>query len=69
MSWIPINASAGAVQWKNGQIYHNGHYFKVWDSYGLSQYKFRPGSFGEDARGCVVVACPNRGRKVSQDLK
>ncbi|MDY0415643.1 MAG: transposase, partial [Pseudomonas sp.] len=38
-------------QWKNGQVYHNGHYFKVWDSYGLSQYKFRSASFNEDARG------------------
>ncbi|MDY7219096.1 transposase [Denitrificimonas sp. JX-1] len=49
LGWIPVNT--GAAQWKNGQIYHNGHYFKVWDSYGLSQYKFRSGSFNEDARG------------------
>ncbi|MDY7220490.1 hypothetical protein TOI97_13105, partial [Denitrificimonas sp. JX-1] len=41
----------GAAQWKNGQVYHNGHYFKVWDSYGLSQYRFRSSSFNEDARG------------------
>jgi len=49
LGWIPINT--GAASWKNGQLYHNGHYFKVWDSYGLSQYKFRSGSFNEDARG------------------
>ncbi|MDY7218941.1 zinc ribbon domain-containing protein [Denitrificimonas sp. JX-1] len=49
LGWIPVNT--GAAQWKNGQVYHNGHYFKVWDSYGLSQYKFRSGSFNEDARG------------------
>ena len=49
LGWIPVNT--GAAQWKNGQVYHNGHYFKVWDSYGLSQYKFRSASFNEDARG------------------
>ncbi|MDY7218816.1 transposase [Denitrificimonas sp. JX-1] len=49
LGWIPVNT--GAAQWKNGQVYHNGHYFKVWDSYGLNQYKFRSASFNEDARG------------------
>ena len=48
LGWIPVNS--GAAQWKNGQLYHNGHYFGVWDSYGLSQYKFRSASFNEDAR-------------------
>ena len=49
LGWIPINT--GAAKWKNGQVYHNGHYFKVWDSYGLADYKFRSASFNEDARG------------------
>lgn len=49
LGWIPINT--GAAQWRNGQVFHNGHYFKVWDSYGLSQYTFRSASFSEDARG------------------
>ena len=49
LGWIPLNTAA--AQWKNGQVYHNGHYFGVWDSYGLSQYTFRSGSFNEDARG------------------
>src|SRR5690554_6915026 len=49
LGWIPVNT--GAAQWRNGQVYHNGHYFKVWDSYGLNQYKFRSASFNEDARG------------------
>jgi hypothetical protein len=31
--------------------YHNKKYFKVWDSYGLSSYKFKSGSFNEDSRG------------------
>ena len=49
LGWIPVNTAA--AQWKNGQVYHNGHYFNVWDSFGLSQYKFRSASFNEDARG------------------
>ncbi|WP_260466472.1 hypothetical protein [Pseudomonas luteola] len=49
MGWVPVNT--GAASWKNGQVYHNGHYFKVWDSYGLAGYKFRSASFNEDARG------------------
>lgn len=49
LGWIPINT--GMAKWKNGQVYHNGHYFKVWDSYGLDQHTFRSASFSEDARG------------------
>jgi IS605 OrfB family transposase len=49
LGWVPINT--GAASWKNGQIYHNGHYFKVWDSYGLANYRFRSASFSEDSRG------------------
>ncbi|KEX94905.1 transposase, partial [Pseudomonas putida] len=49
LGWVPFNT--GAASWKNGQVYHNGHYFKVWDSYGLAQYRLRSGSFSEDARG------------------
>jgi len=49
LGWIPINTNA--AKWKNGQVFHNGKYFKVWDSYGLSKYKFRSASFNEDARG------------------
>lgn len=49
LGWVPINT--GAAQWKQGRIFHNGRYYKVWDSYGLSQYRFRSASFNEDARG------------------
>ena len=49
LGWVPFN-SRGA-RWVNGQVLFAGHYFQVWDSYGLSQYDFRAGSFGEDARG------------------
>jgi IS605 OrfB family transposase len=49
LGWVPINT--GQAQWKNGQVFHNGCYYKVFDSYGLSQYKFRSASFNEDSRG------------------
>jgi len=49
LGWVPFKS--GAAKWKNGQIRFAGHYFKVWDSYGLSEYTFRSGSFSQDARG------------------
>lgn len=60
LGWIPVNT--GAAQWRHGQVCHNGQYFNIWDSYGLSQYRFRSASFNEDARGRwyfnVVVDVP-----------
>ena len=49
LGWIPFKV--GAAKWKSGQVYFAGHYFKVWDSYGLAQFEFRSGSFSQDARG------------------
>ena len=49
LGWVPVNT--GMASWKNGQVYHNGQYFGVWDSFGLGAYKFRSASFNEDARG------------------
>lgn len=49
LGWVPFKS--GAAKWKSGQVFHNGSYFKVWDSFGLSKYAFRSGSFSEDARG------------------
>jgi hypothetical protein len=54
LGWVPVNT--GAACWKNGQVYHNGHFFKVWDSYDLANYRFRTGSFSEDARGRFASA-------------
>ncbi|TAL39752.1 MAG: transposase, partial [Alphaproteobacteria bacterium] len=60
LGWVPFKV--GSAVWKDGRVRYNGHFFKVWDSYGLSQYKFRSGSFSEDARGRwyfnVVVEVP-----------
>ena len=49
LGWVPFNTAA--CTYKSGQIFHNGAYFGIWDSYGLSDYTFRSGSFNEDARG------------------
>jgi len=49
LGWVPFNTDA--AKWKNDQVFHNGHYYGVWDSYGLAQYAFRAGNFSEDARG------------------
>lgn len=49
LGWIPLKT--GASKWKNGQVFHNGQCFKVWDSYDLSKYTFRAANFSEDARG------------------
>jgi len=49
LGWVPINT--GMAKPNNGAVYHAGTYFKVWDSWGLENYKFRTASFSEDARG------------------
>ena len=49
LGWIPFKS--GAAKWVNGQVRYAGLYFKVWDSYGLSQFEFRSGCFSQDARG------------------
>jgi len=49
LGWIPFKSRA--AKWEHGQVKFAKHYFKVWDSYGLSQYQFRAGSFAEDSRG------------------
>ena len=49
LGYIPFKK--GRAIWKNGQVLFNGKYFGVFDSYGLSQYEFRNGTFNEDARG------------------
>ena len=49
LGWIPFRGDCAKL--KKGQIFHNGHHFSVWDSYGLSHYTFKSGSLSEDARG------------------
>ena len=67
LGWVPFKSRA--ARWRNGQVHFNALAFKVWDSYGLSQYQFRAGSFVEDARGrwyfCVGVEVARRVRSAS----
>ena len=49
LGWIPFKS--GAAKWVNGQVRYAGRYFKVWDSYRLSNFDFRAGCFSQDARG------------------
>jgi len=49
LGWIPFKARA--LTYANGQVRFNGINIGLWDSYGLSQYEFRAGSFNEDSRG------------------
>jgi putative transposase len=69
LGWIPFKK--GAASYQNGCIKYAGHYFKLWDSYGLLNYEFRAGNFSQDARGRwyfnVVVkidAHPSNGTKI-----
>ena len=60
LGWIPFKASG--IQYQNGQVRYAGHWFGLWDSYGLSKHKVKTGSFVQDSRGrwyvCLVVDTP-----------
>ena len=50
LGWVPFNT--GHAMWKNGQVFFNGRYYRVWEGgYQPSGYAFRAGSFSEDSRG------------------
>ena len=49
LGWVPFKARA--LQYKAGQIAFAGQRFYLWDSYGLSDYELRAGSFSQDGRG------------------
>jgi len=69
LGWVPFKGAQ--VKWRNGQVKFAGHYFSVWDSYGLSKYEFRAGSFSQDARGrwyfnVAIKVKPEQSKGVSQ---
>ena len=49
LGWVPFKV--GHAKYKAGQIQFAGQKFSLWDSYGLSKYELRTGSFSEDSRG------------------
>ena len=66
LGWIPFKG--GHAKYKSGQVQFGGHKFSLWDSYGLSRFELRAGSFNEDSRGrwyfnvaVEVEALPSQG--------
>lgn len=57
LGWIPFKKAA--IKYQNGQVKYGDQWFGLWDSYGLSKYNIRTGSFVQDSRGrwyvCLVV--------------
>jgi IS605 OrfB family transposase len=49
LGWVPFKAQS--IGLKNGQLRFNGMNIDLWDTYGLSKYELRAGSFNEDSRG------------------
>lgn len=49
LGWVPFRDEG--VKYVGGQIRFAGHFFSLWDSYDLSKYELRSGSFTQDARG------------------
>lgn len=49
LGWVPFKR--GAIKYKAGQIAFAGYKLSLWDSYGLTDYDLRAGSFNQDARG------------------
>jgi putative transposase len=59
LGWIPFKART--LRYEHGQVFFQGHWLSLWDSYGLGNYALRAGCLAEDARGrwylnvCVEV--------------
>ncbi len=57
LGWIPFKKVA--IKYADGYVQYGKHQFKLWDSYGLSKYNVKTGSFVEDSHGrwyvCLVV--------------
>lgn len=49
LGWVPFKG--GHARYKAGQVHFGRHKFSLWDSYGLSRFELRAGSFSEDSRG------------------
>jgi IS605 OrfB family transposase len=49
LGWVPFKG--GHAKYRSGQIEFAGHKFSLWDSYGLSRFELRAGSFSQDSRG------------------
>ncbi|WP_419876752.1 RNA-guided endonuclease InsQ/TnpB family protein [Acinetobacter indicus] len=64
LGWIPFKKVA--IKYADGYVQYGKHQLKLWDSYGLSKYSIKTGSFVEDSRGrwyvCLVVDSPKQNK-------
>lgn len=69
LGWIPF--SGQAISYRNGQVRYAGHYFSLWDSYGLSNYELRSGSFNQDSRGrwYINICVKNKAKTIQSEPK
>ncbi|WP_312156971.1 RNA-guided endonuclease InsQ/TnpB family protein [Acinetobacter variabilis] len=62
LGWIPFKKVA--IKYADGYVQYGKQKFKLCDSYGISKYSVRTGSFVEDSRGrwyvCLVVDSPKQ---------
>ena len=62
LGWIPFKKVA--IKYTDGYVQYGKYQFKLWDSYGISKYRVRTGSFVEDSSGrwyvCLVVDSPKQ---------
>lgn len=50
LGWIPFKAG-NSIRMDTRFILYGKNKFKIWDSYGIENYKLRSGSFNEDSKG------------------
>ncbi|MFV5382535.1 RNA-guided endonuclease InsQ/TnpB family protein [Acinetobacter towneri] len=67
LGWVPFKKLT--IKYANGYVQYGKHQFKLWDSYGLSKYTLKTGSFVEDSRGrwyvCLVVESPKQDKSTA----
>ena len=67
LGWVPFKKLA--IKYATGYVQYGKHQFKLWDSYGLSKYTLKTGSFVEDSRGrwyvCLVVESPKQDKSTA----
>ena len=65
LGWIPFKARA--VRYARGQVFFQGRWLSLWDSFGLAAYELRAGCFAQDTRSRwylnVTVPAPGSARR------
>ena len=67
LGWIPFKKAA--LKYADGWVQYGKRKLQLWDSYGLSKYQVKTGSFVEDSRGrwyvCLVVDSPKQDQSIA----